>query len=197
MFTVGSLSTNCFVANCQKEKKAIVIDPGFESTYEAEQVIRYVDENLLTVEFIVNTHGHRDHISGNLVLKRKYKVPVCIHEYDAGYLNNLESSLSPLNVLLKDGSLIEFGRVSLKVMHTPGHSPGSVSLVGKKLVFTGDTLFSGGIGRTDFPGGSDRDMKFALQNLMSLPDDYFIYPGHGRVSIIGDEKRTNPFIFWL
>ena len=196
-FTVGMLSTNCYVVNCPKTKEAIVIDPGFDAPHEAEQVIRYVDEKAFKVKFIVNTHGHPDHISGDVVLKRKYGVPICIHAYDAHCLNDLGENLSPANVLLEDGGLLKFGQVTLKVMHTPGHSPGSMSLVGEKLVFTGDTLFAGGIGRTDFAGGSDRDMRFSLQKLVCLPDDYVVYPGHGCVSTIGDEKRVNPFLLWL
>lgn len=196
-FNVGMLSTNCYVVNCPETKEAIIIDPGFEATHEAEQVIRFVEENELKVKFIVNTHGHSDHISGNLALKRKYGVPICIHTYDAPCLDGLGESFSPATILLEEGELLKFGKVSLRVMHTPGHSVGSISLVGGKLVFTGDTLFAGGIGRTDFAGGSDRDMKCSLQRLVELPDDYVVYPGHGCFSTIGAEKRVNPFLLWL
>jgi hydroxyacylglutathione hydrolase len=196
-FNVGMLSTNCYVVNCPETKEAIIIDPGFEATYEAEQVIRFVEENALKVKFIVNTHGHSDHISGNFVLKRKYGVPICIHIYDAPCLEGLGESFSPANVLLEEGELLKFGEVSLRVLHTPGHSVGSISLVGDKLVFTGDTLFAGGVGRTDFAGGSNRDMKCSLQRLVELPDDYVVYPGHGCFSTIGDENRVNPFLLWL
>ena len=196
-FNVGMLSTNCYVVNCSETKEAIIIDPGFDDPYETKQVSRYVDENKLKVKFIVNTHGHADHISGDVVLKRKYGVPICIHTYDAHCLNDLDESRSPANVLLEDGSLLKFGQVMLKVMHTPGHSLGSVSLVGENLVFTGDTLFAGGIGRTDFAGGSDREMRASLKKLLCLPDDYVVYPGHGCVSTIGEEKRANPFLLWL
>jgi glyoxylase-like metal-dependent hydrolase (beta-lactamase superfamily II) len=95
---------------------------------------------------------------------------------------------------LEDGTLIEFGDESLKVMHTPGHTPGSICLLAERLVFTGDTLFAGGIGRTDFPGGSDRDMRLSLQKLVRLPEHFLIYPGHGPSSIMGEEKRVNPFL---
>ena len=196
-FTVGMLSSNCYVVSCPETNEAIIIDPGFEAAYEADQVIRYVDENSLKVKFIVNTHGHADHISGDVVLKRKYGVPVCIHTYDAGCLSDLGDNLPPVTVLLEDGGLLKFGRVSLKVVHTPGHSLGSISLVGEKLVFTGDTLFAGGIGRTDFAGGSDRDMRVSLQKLVGLPDEYVVYPGHGCASTIGVEKRVNPFLLWF
>jgi len=196
-FNVGILSTNCYVVGCPETEEAIIIDPGIGTTYEAQQVSRYVNQNSLKVMFIVNTHGHADHISGNAVLKSKYGVPVCIHSYDAECLNHFVDSISPANVLLEDHSSLKFGWITLKVMHTPGHTLGSISLVGKELVFTGDTLFAGGIGRTDFVGGSDRDMRVSLQKLVSLPDDYIVYPGHGCASTIGLEKKINPFLVSL
>jgi glyoxylase-like metal-dependent hydrolase (beta-lactamase superfamily II) len=156
-----------------------------------------VDENALKVKFIVNTHGHPDHIRGDKVLKRKYSVPICIHAYDAHCLNGLGENLSPANILLEDKGLLKFGQITLKIMHTPGHTLGGISLVGEKLVFTGDTLFAGSIGRTDFAGGSDLDMKHSLEKLLCLPDNYVVYPGHGTVSTIGEEKRVNPFLRWL
>ena len=106
----------------------------------------------------------------------------------------LERGKFPANVLLEDGGLIEFGDESLKVMHTPGHTPGSICLIGERLAFTGDTLFAGSIGRTDFPESSPSDMRFSLQKLMQLPDNLLIYPGHGPTSIMGEEKRVNPFL---
>ena len=196
-FDVGMLSTNCYVVSCTETKKSIIIDPGFEYAQEADQITRYVDENALKVKFVVNTHGHSDHIQGDTMLKRKYGVPICIHTLDSHFLTELGESIPPANVLLEDGTLLKFGRITLKVMHTPGHTLGGISLVGEKLVFTGDTLFAGGIGRTDFAGGSDRDMKLSLEKLLCLPDDYVVYPGHGAISSIGEEKRVNPFLRWL
>ena len=128
---------------------------------------------------ILNTHGHQDHISGDAIFQEKYNVPIYIHKHDASSLEELEQSNFPAPVLLEDGSLIKIGDESLTVMLTPGHTPGSICLVGEKLVFTGDTLFTEGIGRTDFPGGSMRDMRLSLQKLVRLPDYFLIYPGHG------------------
>lgn len=196
-FNVGMLSTNCYVANCPETKEAIIIDPGFYASIEAEQIMRYVDANKLKVTFIVNTHGHLDHIHGDKILKRNYGVPICIHPYDAQCNEDLGEDILPANVFLEDKTLLKFGRMILRVIHTPGHSLGSISLVGENLVFTGDTLFAGGIGRTDFQGGSDREMKLSLEKLMRLPDDYAVYPGHGVFSTIGEEKRVNPFLRWL
>lgn len=196
-FNVGMLSTNCYVVNCPETREAVIIDPGLDVIQEAEQIFRYVDTSRLKVRFIVNTHGHSDHIRGDKVLKRKYTVPVCIHACDASCLNGLGKNIAPDNVLLEDEGVLKFGQVTLKVMHTPGHTRGSISLIGEKLVFTGDTLFAGGIGRTDFAGGSDRDMRLSLERLLCLPDNYVVYPGHGGFSTIGEEKRVNPFLRWL
>ncbi|MGB9915078.1 MAG: MBL fold metallo-hydrolase [Candidatus Bathyarchaeales archaeon] len=196
-FSVGMLSTNCYIVNCEATKEAIIIDPGFESAAEAEQIFHYVEQGLLKVKFIVNTHGHPDHISGDRLLKKKYGAPICIHSYDTHCLHGLDAAAEPANVMLVDDMVLEFGKVTLKVLHTPGHTPGSISLLGERLVFTGDTLFAGSIGRTDFPGGSDNDMRCSLRKLLSLPDHYVVYPGHGAPSTIGDEQRFNPFLQWL
>jgi hydroxyacylglutathione hydrolase len=193
-FNVGMLSTNCYVVSCQETQDAIIIDPGFDVPFEAEQIFRYVDEEMLRVKFLVNTHGHSDHIRGDNILKKKYNAPICIHAYDAPAIGDLEENFSPRNILLGDEDLLKFGKATLKVMHTPGHTPGSISLVGEKLVFTGDTLFAGGIGRTDFLGGSDRDISLSLRKLLRLPDDYVVYPGHGVATVMGEEKRFNPFL---
>jgi len=195
--TLGMLSTNCYIASCPETKEAIIIDPGFDVFNEAEQIFLYVDTRKLKIKFIVNTHGHSDHVSGDKILKRKYGVPICIHPYDAHCLEGLGVDILPANILLENEGLLEFGRMILRVMHTPGHSRGSVSLVGEKLVFTGDTLVAGGIGRTDFPDGAEHDMRFSLGKLLCLPDNYVVYPGHGCISTIGKEKRDNPFLRWL
>jgi hydroxyacylglutathione hydrolase len=193
-FTVGMLSTNCYVVSCKQIKEAIIIDPGLDLLVEAKPINEYITAADLKVKFIVNTHGHSDHVKGNNIFQEKYGVPICIHTLDAPFIASKESTNAPANVLLEEGSLITFGTETLKVMHTPGHTPGGISLVGDKLVFTGDTLFAGGIGRTDFPEGSTSDMMLSLQKLMLLPDHLLVYPGHGATSIIGEEKRVNPFL---
>jgi glyoxylase-like metal-dependent hydrolase (beta-lactamase superfamily II) len=193
-FTVGGLSTNCYVVSSRQTKDAIVIDPGIDFPSEADQIFDYVTQAGLTVKLIVNTHGHADHINGDAILQEKYNVPLCIHRLDVASLAVLENPNFPATVLVDDGSIINFGNESLKVMHTPGHTPGSICLVSDRLVFTGDTLFAGGVGRTDFPGGSDSDMQLSLQKLTLLPDYFLVYPGHGPTSIMGEEKRVNPFL---
>jgi len=193
-FTVGMLSTNCYIVSCKQTKEAIKIDPGFDLYVEAKPISEYVTQANLKVKFIVNTHGHSDHVKGNSILQEKYRVPICIHTLDAPCVASKENHEAPAPVLLEEGSLITFGTETLRVIHTPGHTPGSISLVGDRLVFTGDTLFAGGIGRTDFPEGSMSDMRLSLQKLMRLPDYFLVYPGHGETSMIGEEKRVNPFL---
>jgi hydroxyacylglutathione hydrolase len=196
-FIVGALSTNCYVANCNETQKAIVIDPGLDYSSETQPISNYITEKALKVEFIVNTHGHPDHIRGDSMFKKKYRVPICIHRKDADLIRDPETNIPPANVLLKDEDTLSFGAETLKVMHTPGHTLGGVSLVGEDFVFTGDTLFAGSIGRTDFQGGSDSDMRLSLKKLLSLPDSFVVYPGHGARSTIGEERRANPFLQWL
>jgi hydroxyacylglutathione hydrolase len=193
-FTVGMLSTNCYTASCKQTKEAIVIDPGLDFPSEAQLIFDYIDEAKLKVLFIVNTHGHTDHVKADVIFQKKYNVPICIHTLDEPFIEGLQNGTLPANIILEEGSEVKFGTETLKVMHTPGHTPGSVCLVGEKLVFTGDTLFAGGIGRTDFPEGSMSDMRLSLQKLVCLPDYYMVYPGHGETSMIGEEKRLNPFL---
>jgi hydroxyacylglutathione hydrolase len=193
IFTVGMLSTNCYVASSQETKEAIIIDPGLDLSSEAEPILDYIAAKKLNVKFIVNTHGHDDHIKGDVFFQQKFNVPICIHILDEHFIENLEKGNFPRNLLLKDGSLIKLGNEALKVLHTPGHTPGSICLLGEKLVFTGDTLFAGGIGRTDFPGGSMSEMRDSLKKLMELPLNLLLYPGHGETSIIVEEMKSNPF----
>ncbi len=193
-FTVGMLSTNCYVVSCQETKEAIIIDPGLDFVVEAQQIFSYVDKEKLKVKFIVNTHGHSDHINGDGVMQKKYSVPICIHLLDASFLEELEKHDAPSNILLNDGDAVKFGTASLKVMHTPGHTMGCICLVGDKVVFSGDTLFAGSIGRTDKPESSPHDMAISLRKLFDLPDGLLVYPGHGEVSLMGQEKCVNPFL---
>jgi hydroxyacylglutathione hydrolase len=193
-FVVGMLSTNCYVASCQKTKEAIIVDPGIDFSNEAQPIFEYIDQAQLKIKYIVNTHGHQDHVNGDGVMQQKYRVPICIHQLDAGLIAGFEKTDYPPKVLLKENDEIRFGEETLKVLHTPGHTPGSISLVGTRLVFTGDTLFAGGIGRTDFLGGSNSDMKLSLERLVRLPAYFMVYPGHGETTIMGEEKRVNPFL---
>ena len=188
-FTVGMLQTNCYVVNSNQTKDAIIIDPGLDFSSEAKQIIDYITKGALKVKLIVNTHGHSDHINGDAIFQEKYNVPIYIHRSDAHSIEEFEKEKFPANVTLKEGSVIKFGDESLKVMHTPGHTPGSICLIGNEIAFTGDTLFAGGIGRTDFLESSIGSMRISLEKLVQLPDDYLIYPGSWRHINDGERKK--------
>ncbi|MEM3565544.1 MAG: MBL fold metallo-hydrolase [Candidatus Bathyarchaeia archaeon] len=204
MFTVGKLFTNCYIVACEETREAILIDPGFDSISEAEKIFKFIEEKALKLKYTVNTHGHPDHVCGNGIVKKQFQAPILVHEKDAFMLGafgkviakffGFNSSSPSADTLLKDRDYVKFGKITLKVMHTPGHSPGSISLVGENEVFTGDTLFAGSIGRADLPQGSESDMKESLKKLANLPDAFKVYPGHGPITTIGEEKQSNPFL---
>lgn len=204
-FVVGGLETNCYLVGCTKTKEALIIDPGFNRKTEAEAILKEIDRHSLHVRFIVNTHGHPDHISGNGALKETTGAPILIHEYDAPMLTDsaespfrmfgLNAFSPPADRTLRDGDAIRVGDIALVVLHTPGHSQGSICLLGDDMVFTGDTLFAGSIGRTDLPGASYKEIMRSLKSkLITLADSVKVYPGHGPTSTIGEEKRCNPFL---
>jgi hydroxyacylglutathione hydrolase len=193
-FTVGMLATNCYVASCEAVKEAIIIDPGLDFNAEAQPILNYIQRNQLKIKFIINTHGHSDHTKGDAVFQEKLGVPICIHMLDGYFLQTLPvPNLSP-KILLEEGSEIKFGNESLKVLHTPGHTAGSICLIGEKILFSGDTLFASSIGRTDFVEGSPSNMKASLEKIRQLPNNLIVYPGHGESTLLGQEKRVNPFL---
>lgn len=186
-FIVGYLSTNCYVISCEKTKEAAIIDPGLESEKEAETILDYIKRNCLHIKYIINTHGHPDHISGNMKMKQATGARILIHE-------NYKGSAA-VDKKLREGDIIHIGNFKLFVLHTPGHTKSGISLLGDNVIFTGDTLFAGSIGRTDFPGGSFQEIIQSIKNkLLPLPDNFKIYPGHESSSTIGDEKKYNPFL---
>ncbi|MCL2475749.1 MBL fold metallo-hydrolase [Candidatus Bathycorpusculum sp.] len=193
-FSVGMLSTNCYLVSCSQTKEAVIIDPGLDSLFETKLITDYIDQAGLKIKYILNTHGHSDHIRGDSILQKKYNVPICIHPQDAYFLADIDTQGQPAHILLEENSLIKFGDETLKVLHTPGHTPGSICLLNEQVAFTGDTLFAGTIGRTDFPEGSHSDMMRSLHKIDALPDSLQVYPGHGETSKIGNEKRVNPFL---
>jgi len=207
MFTVGRFLTNSYVVGCEQTKESIIIDPGFDDQLEAERVFEFIDSNGLVLKLIVNTHGHPDHTCGNGIVKKRFHVPILMHEYDAymigkssnkiAELFEFKNSSPPADMLLHNGDTVKFGKTTLKVIHTPGHSRGSISLLGEKEVFTGDTLFAGSIGRTDFPESSKSEMSRSLRKLANLSNHLVVYPGHGPMTTIAKEKRSNPFLEFL
>jgi len=203
MLTVGVLSTNCYIVGCAETREALVVDPGFDRDIEAQRILREVNQSDLRVRYIVNTHGHPDHTSGNGIIKKVTGASILIHEYDAPMLTEAGKGLARLfglrttspsaDKMLREGDIIQIGSVTLKVLHTPGHSRGSVSLLSDDVVFTGDTLFAGSIGRYDLPGGSFEEIMRSIKSrLATLPDHVKVYPGHGSASTIGEEKGITP-----
>ena len=198
--SVGPMQANCYILGCEETRAAMVIDPG----EEASRIVDVLNEQKLQLKSIVDTHGHVDHIAANADLKEKTSAQLCIHSADADMLVNPQKNLSffigtPVTSpepdrLLSDGDILEAGTIRLEVMHTPGHSQGSICLLGDQHIFTGDLLFAGGIGRYDFPGSSYEDLMDSLQKVMALDDTLVVYSGHGPATTIGDERRTNPFL---
>lgn len=200
---VGALETNCYLISCEKTKEAAVIDPGGEEA--ADLILNLLQKNNFNLKYIINTHGHIDHIIGNNLLKVKTEALLLIHRLDADMLIDGNKNISSFmgkeicsphaDKLLEEGDEISLGTLKLKFIHTPGHTPGGISLVVNNIVFTGDTLFAGGIGRTDLPGGSYQDLQKSIkEKLLVLSDDKIIYPGHGPDSTIGEERRTNLYL---
>jgi len=198
---VGPLETNCYLYYCPQTRECAVIDPGAE----AEKIFEAISSLNLKPIIILNTHGHVDHTGANLDLKERYQVPIAIHPGDLPLLEEylqLELGLmlgarpAPApDHLLADGEKIAVGESFLQVIHSPGHSPGSVCFYTDHLLFAGDTLFCGGVGRTDLPGGSWKDLAHSLKaRVMTLPDETVVLPGHGPKTTIGEERESNPYL---
>lgn len=198
---VGPIAANCYLLGCPQTNEGAVIDPGDE----AEKILQAAREAGLQIRYIINTHGHVDHIGANHALKAATGASIMVHSDDAQFLVEPGKNLStwtgtkvqspPADTLLQEGDIISIGNtIKLEVIHTPGHTPGGICLKGEGVVFTGDTLFAGSIGRTDFPGGSHKQLLAAIkEKLFNLDDNLKVYPGHGPASSIGVERVENPF----
>ncbi len=198
----GPLDVNCYIVGCPDTRECLIIDPGGHG----ERIAETLERLDLDPAVLMNTHGHFDHIGGNAYLMaHKDSLPLYLHEDDLHYLRNagehadywsmpFEDSPEPTN-LLKGGEDIEMGSFRFRIIHTPGHSPGGISIYILGHLFTGDALFEGSIGRTDLPGGEyDLLISSIRDKLLILPGDTIIHPGHGSESTIAIERRSNPFL---
>lgn len=198
---VGPLETNCYLFFCPETRECAVIDPGAE----ADQIFPLITHLNLRPVIILNTHGHVDHTGANAEIKDRYRVPIALHQNDLPLIEeNIQLEFGLMlgarptprpDRLLADGDEIRIGQTGLKVIHTPGHSPGSVCYYTHGILFSGDTLFCGGVGRTDLPGGSWKDLICSLRTrVMNFPDETVVLPGHGPRTTIAEEKENNPFL---
>lgn len=204
-FTCNPFQTNCYV--CHDDGEAVLVDPSCSTENEFKLVERYVEEHDLTMQHLLLTHAHIDHIFGCAHFAERYDMGFTMHRDDLNLLREAEEQAGMFGVridsppepesFLEEGDEIAFGTVSLLVLHTPGHSPGSVSFYDEtsEAVLSGDVLFQGSIGRTDLWRGSLTElMRSIFQKLVSLGDDVRVHPGHGPDTTIGAERRSNPFL---
>lgn len=201
---VGPMAVFAYIVGCEKEKMCLIIDPGGS----VDRILARTKDMGLTVKYVVNTHAHADHTCGNNGILGKTDARLVVHEDEAdrisGVMNKLFSVAmgkrpSPgAHILVKDGDLIQVGQIELQVIHTPGHTPGSICLYGQGNLFTGDTLFVGAVGRTDLKGGSFETLLASLKKLLTLPPQTRVWPGHhyGETpdSTLARERETNPYI---
>ena len=199
-FIVGQLETNSYIVFSKDSKKCFVIDPADVS----EKMDNFIETENLTPVLIILTHGHMDHCGGAKHFADKYNIKLSLHKDDTELMfspintelrNSLNLQIPPKpEIFLTDNEIIDNNDLQLKVLHTPGHTPGSVSLLFNNTILSGDTLFFGSIGRTDLPGGDFKRIKGSLQKLTEFPDMTSILPGHGEFTSIEQEKRINPFL---
>ncbi|MGQ9532497.1 MAG: MBL fold metallo-hydrolase [Desulfotomaculales bacterium] len=200
-FVAGHMQANCYIIGCPATGEAAVVDPGGD----ADRILARLKARGLRLRYIILTHGHVDHIAALGEVRDATGAEVLIHAADAEMLTDPTRNLSffmgrrlrfsPAERLLADGDTIEVGTVRLEVVHTPGHTPGGICLKTDDLVITGDTLFAGSVGRSDFPGGNHRQLIRSIkERLLCLPGHIRVYPGHGPETTIEEEKRYNPFL---
>ncbi len=204
---VGPAETNCYLVGCKQTNQGLVIDPGAE----ADKILKLTNKKNLNIKYIINTHAHIDHIGANKYLKEMLEnVQICMHEKDIKFLKDSSLNLSDFappgsqdeflpfpnpDIVLHNGLQLKIGNLKADILHTPGHTPGGISIVINNSVFTGDALFSGSIGNTSFPlADYNLLIKSIKDKLLTLPDDCIVYPGHGSPTTIGKEKRENPYL---
>jgi len=200
-FTLGNFSVNNYLVHAADSDQAILFDAG----EDPDPILKKIAELGLKLEYLVNTHGHADHIAGNEKIIKETGAKLLIHKLDQPYLSDPYLNLSgyfgaeiispAASRLLQDGDVISLGEVEFLVLHTPGHTPGHISLQYENHAFVGDVIFQGSIGRTDFPQSSSQQLIQSIrQRIYSLPDSTILYPGHGPDTTVQAEKESNPFV---
>jgi glyoxylase-like metal-dependent hydrolase (beta-lactamase superfamily II) len=198
---VGPLQVNCYIAACEKTRKAAVIDPGGDG----ERILKVIEGAGLQLEMIINTHGHFDHLGGTQLLVERTGAQLLIHEGDLPLLRRAADHAAAYGLpavpspepsrTLEDGEKLPLGDLELEVIHVPGHAPGGICLLAEGHLFSGDALFAASIGRTDLPGGDHNTLIEGIRRrLLVLPDETVVHPGHGPDTTIGREKAVNPFL---
>jgi len=204
-FTFNGFEENTYVAY-DETRQAVIIDPGCYAKEEQDELSSFIETEQLDVKFVLNTHGHIDHVLGNYFVKRKFNVPLYIHAGDLAVLKSVKSYASNYGLagyqevlpddFLEEGVPVKFGTSTLEVLFLPGHSPGHVGFYvpDQQVLVAGDVLFYRSIGRTDLPGGNTETLLNSIhQKLFQLPDEVVVYPGHGPTTKIGEERVHNPF----
>lgn len=202
-FPIRPMQENSYFFYNENSLDGVVIDPGGDEA----RLVKFAEDNELTIRHILLTHGHYDHILAVETLRQAFGASVSAHQAEAPVLTdprvNMSSQMTRVPIILEadnllaDGDIITFGQDALRLIHTPGHTPGSCCFYSEKekVLFTGDTLFFESVGRTDFALGSQKELYHAIeQRLFVLPEDVWVYPGHGQASSIGHERRHNPFL---
>lgn len=198
---LGSVMTNCYIAWDERAKQGIVIDPADNSS----KILKYINDEGIVIKYIILTHTHFDHIQATAEVSEATGAKIAIHNLDALGLTDERISLGagtgygkaqkPADILLNDGDVLKIDNIEFKIIHTPGHTVGGICILAENVLFSGDTLFEGDVGRCDLPGGNlDVLIKSLNEKLMVLNDNVTVYPGHGGATTIGNERLNNPYI---
>lgn len=205
---VNPFQMNSYIYFDENTKEGVIFDPAVYTSEEEEQIKKLIEDNGIKIKYIINTHGHIDHILGNKFAKEYFNVPILMNEKDMPFYKGVEKqkelygldfpALPPIDEFIDENSKISFGDIEFKILYTPGHSPGSLTFIDdkNKNIFCGDVIFKDSIGRTDLPFGDTDTLMNSIENILlpQVEDDYTLHPGHMDITTVGREKQFNPFI---